>query len=381
MNKDIVPELLEKIQNEFKNKTEKSKVLKKKILALNAGKATHLDSNEFAIEVGNILADVFKNEITEDVLPDNKMYYNIAKRLIEPNMKNNFDIVSDYSKEVQEVLNKKSNISLKTIKPEINHDRINGIVEKISEYDDFEKGRWLLDEPIKNFTLSIVDDTIKTNAEFQYKSGLTPKIVRKEAGNCCEWCKEVVGVYEYPGVPKDVYRRHQRCNCTVDYLPGDGKKQDVWSKKWTDVDKDDKIILRKELNKIPNSTLNRYTLKKLEEKNWTPSFKAKAIKFYRETSRAGVEFSDHGVSRAVDRAVNKKGYTIKDIIKIAKSKPIYIQTEDGRIVHSDGNIYLLRNPNTGDIVSVSDRKKPRKDWVKIDEENRNDNKNDKVKHK
>ena len=195
MNKDIVPELLEKIQNEFKNKTEKSKVLKKKILALKAGKATHLDSNEFAIEVGNILADVFKNEITEDILPDNKMYYNIAKRLIEPNMKNNFDLVSDYSRDVQEVLNNKSNISLKAIKPKLNQDRIDGIVNKISEYDDFKEGKWLLDEPIKNFTQSIVDDTIKTNANFQYKAGLTPKIVRKEAGNCCDWCKEIVGVY------------------------------------------------------------------------------------------------------------------------------------------------------------------------------------------
>ena len=239
MNKDIVPELLEKIQNEFKNKTEKSKVLTKKILALKAGKVTHLDSNEFAAEVGNILADVFKNEITEDVLPDNKMYYNIAKRLIEANMKNNFDIVSDYSRDVQEVLNKESNISLKAIKPELNQDRIDGIINKICEYDDFNQGKWLLEEPIKNFTQSVVDDTIKTNADFQYKSGLTPKIVRKEVGNCCDWCKEVVGTYEYPNVPKDVYRRHQRCKCTVDYLPGNGKKQDVWSKKWTGSDNEE----------------------------------------------------------------------------------------------------------------------------------------------
>lgn len=239
MNKDIVPELLEKIQNEFKNKTEKSKVLKQKVLALKAGKATHLDSNEFAIEVGNILADVFKDEITEDVLPDGKIYYNIAKRLIEPNMKNNFDIVSDYSRDVQEVLNKESNISLKAIKPEMNKDRIDGIINKICEYDDFNQGKWLLEEPIKNFTQSIVDDTIKTNADFQYKSGLTPKIVRKEVGNCCDWCKEVVGVYEYPDVPKDVYRRHRFCKCTVDYLPGNGKKKDVWSKKWTDSDNEE----------------------------------------------------------------------------------------------------------------------------------------------
>ena len=240
MNKDIVPELLEKIQNEFKNKTAKSEIIKKKIAALNVGKATHIDSNEFAIEVGNILAEVFKNEITEDVLPDNKMYYNIAKRIIEPNMKNNFDIVSDYSKDVQEVLNNKSNISLKAIKPELNQDRIDGIVNKISEYDDFKEGKWLLDEPIKNFTQSIVDDTIKTNADFQYKSGLKPRIVRREAGNCCDWCKEVAGDYDYPLVPKNVYRRHQYCRCTVDYIPGDGNKQDVWSKKWTVLDENEK---------------------------------------------------------------------------------------------------------------------------------------------
>lgn len=135
-------------------------------------------------------------------------------------------------------------ISLKAIKPEINQDRIDGIVNKISEYDDFKEGKWLLEEPIKNFTQSIVDDTIKTNADFQYKSGLTPKIVRKEVGNCCDWCKEVVGVYEYPDVPKDVYRRHQRCKCTVDYLPGDGRKQDVHTKKWIDADKNDEIQKR-----------------------------------------------------------------------------------------------------------------------------------------
>lgn len=244
MIKDIVPELLEKIQQEFQDNTAKSNILKAKIQALKTGKVTHLDSNEFAIEVGKILADIFKNEISADDLPDSRMYYNIAKRLIDLNLKINYDLVSDYSTNVQELLNKKSNISLKAIKTKLNQDRIDGIVNKISEYDDFEKGKWLLDEPIKNFTQSIVDDTIKTNADFQYKSGLTPKIIRKEVGNCCPWCKAVVGVYEYPDVPKDIYRRHQRCRCTVDYIPGNGKKQDIWSKKWTDSNESDKIQKR-----------------------------------------------------------------------------------------------------------------------------------------
>lgn len=284
MNKDIVPELLEKIQNEFKSKTAKSEVLKKEILALQSQKVTHKDSNEFAIELGKILADTFKGEITEDVLPDGKMYYNIAKRLIEPSMKNNFDIVSDYSRNVQEVLNKKSNISLKAIKPELNQDRIDGIVNKICDYDDFNEGKWLLDEPVKNFIQSIVDDTIKINADFQYKSGLRPKIIRKEVGNCCPWCKEVVGVYEYPDVPKDVYRRHQRCRCTVDYVPGDGKKQDVWSKKWTDLDENDKIEERKDLSnkhkfKIDNKQLGKKSRKHMRDYKLDASLESDRKKF------------------------------------------------------------------------------------------------------
>lgn len=65
---------------------------------------------------------------------------------------------------------------------------------------------------------------------FNIRAGLRPKIIRKEKGNCCKWCKELLGVYEYPNVPEDVYRRHSHCRCSVDYLPGDGKKQDVWDK-------------------------------------------------------------------------------------------------------------------------------------------------------
>lgn len=94
-----------------------------------------------------------------------------------------------------------------------------------------------------------------------------------------------------------------------------------------------------------------------------------------------MDFTDYGVSRSIDRTINKKGYTIEDIIKIAKSKPKYIQTKDGKFVHSEGDIHLIRNPNTGDIVPVSDRRKTRRDWVKTDEKNRTNNKNDRIKRK
>ncbi|MDO5015278.1 MAG: hypothetical protein Q4E28_04935 [Clostridia bacterium] len=257
MAKDIVPELLEKIENEFKNKTSKSKILKEKMEDLKNKKVSHKDSNTFAVELGKLLSETFNDEISADILPDNKMYYNIAKRLIEPNLANNYGLVSNYSMQVQEILNKESKIRIRAVKPELNQDRINGIVNKISEYDDFKKGKWLLKEPVINFTQAVVDDTIKVNADFQYKAGLRPEIIRKEFGNCCDWCKDVVGKYNYPDVPEDVYKRHRYCRCTVEYLPGNGKKRDVWSKKWTDVEKDDKIKERKRKDYADKIVLNK----------------------------------------------------------------------------------------------------------------------------
>lgn len=69
-----------------------------------------------------------------------------------------------------------------------------------------------------------MDSTVKTNADFQYKAGLRPKIRRMTDGKCCEWCSRLAGVYDYPDVPKDVFRRHANCGCVVEYDPGDGKQ-------------------------------------------------------------------------------------------------------------------------------------------------------------
>ena len=163
-------------------------------------------------------------------------------------MVRNHDLVFEYSKEVQSILNKQANILIRAQKGDLNQDRIDKLVNKISQYDSFEQGKWLLNEPIKNFTQAIVDDTIKKNADLHYKAGLRPKIIRREKENCCDWFKSIAGVYDYQEVKNtgnNVFSRHRYCRCVVDYVPGDGKKQNVWSKQWEDIEKDDKIKERK----------------------------------------------------------------------------------------------------------------------------------------
>lgn len=238
---DIAPKLLGKIQKDFQTMFDKSEIISKLYAKVRDGTATYKEANDFAVEVGHILSKAYGQNLSSAVLPEGKMFYNIAQRIISPTMAHNYDLISEVTKEVQQSLNSKAGIGIKPMIPELNQDRINGIINRISGEDIFDKVKWILGEPVVNFSQSIVDDSIRVNAEFHGKAGMKPKIVRKIAGNCCEWCKAVAGKYSYPDVPKDVYRRHQRCRCTVDYVPGDGKVQNVHTKQWKE-EKQEKIL-------------------------------------------------------------------------------------------------------------------------------------------
>lgn len=257
MDKDIFPELIKSIQDDFERAYGKSEVIRKSFDALKSKKATYTTVNDFAIEIGEILSKALGASLSADKLPDGKLYYNIAKRLLEDTLGRNYGLVSSYASDVQKQLNERANIHLKTQIPALNQDRIDGIVNRVSSEQDFDDIKWILQDPIVNFTQSIVDDSIEKNAEFHHKAGLQPEIVRKSVAKCCDWCQEVQGIYKYPRVPKDIYRRHQRCRCIVDYDPKNGKVQDVWSKIWRKQKDSDKIKERKGLNKEENISVVR----------------------------------------------------------------------------------------------------------------------------
>lgn len=244
---DIALELLKKIQDDFQAGFDKSALISKLYAKIRDGTATYAEANDFAIETGNILADAYKKNLSSNILPDGKMYYNIAERIIDPTMGNNYNLITNVTTQIQQRLNESANIGIKAITPELNQNRIDGIINKVSAADNYDDVAWVLAEPIINFSQSIVDDSIKENAEFQSKAGLKPKIVRKTSGDCCDWCRALAGTYSYPDVPGNVYRRHQRCRCTVDYKPGAGKIQNVHSKKWISEEEYDKIESRKKI--------------------------------------------------------------------------------------------------------------------------------------
>lgn len=138
MSKDVLPELLQAVQSDFESSYGKSEVVRKAFEALKAKKATYLTVNDFAIEIGEILSKALKSSVRADKLPDGKMYYNIAKRLLEETLGRNYELMSQYASDVQGQLNKKANIHLKTQVPELNQDRIDGIVNRISSEQAFD---------------------------------------------------------------------------------------------------------------------------------------------------------------------------------------------------------------------------------------------------
>lgn len=233
---DIAPQLLETLQKRFNEKISVNPKIRAMLKRIESGGATYADAEDYALQIGQALAEVFRENLSSAVLPDGRMYYNIADRVLRPLLEADHDIVSEAAAMVQTALNQKANIGIRAQTVPVNEDRIYGIVNKVSEADTFDDVAWVLDEPVRNFSMNVVDETLRANVEFHGRSGYRPKVVRKAERKCCKWCSDLNGVYDYPDVPQDVYRRHERCRCTVEFDPADGKRrrQNVHSKRWTD---------------------------------------------------------------------------------------------------------------------------------------------------
>ena len=70
---DMAPGLLERIQEEYRRRVQKSKTLAGYTQALEAGTAGYAEAAEAALEMGKILAAVYQEQISSDVLPEGRM--------------------------------------------------------------------------------------------------------------------------------------------------------------------------------------------------------------------------------------------------------------------------------------------------------------------
>ena len=231
---DISKEFLDELQEEFNKKYSSSKKITSLVKKLKDGKATSQDAFDYAKEVGNLRKLVLQDKITEDILNDGYLGYRNALDIFSKSLYENYELINQYCRNTFTQVNRNAGIGLNGVSVEYDQEKTDGVIE-CAVKDRYTITRDETEEAVVTNAKGYYDKSVRKNADFQYKSGLQPKIIRTAVGKTCKWCQSLAGTYDYYEVSdtyNDVFRRHSNCDCLVVYSPKKGKYQDVWSKGW-----------------------------------------------------------------------------------------------------------------------------------------------------
>lgn len=133
MTKDIVPELLDQILAEYERQIEGNRFIQSFLKRLEKETAKDSDVSLYGNELGDCAAKAFLKYITPENLPDGKLYWNIADRIINTLMTDVYNKVNDAAASVQKVNDKEDDINIKPQKALYPSDRIRRMIEKAIE--------------------------------------------------------------------------------------------------------------------------------------------------------------------------------------------------------------------------------------------------------
>ena len=214
---DIVPSLLEKIEKDFRAKVDADNEMSRLFTKFDDDKGTLHDVSLYARRLGDLLSMTLQENLTEDVLPDGKMYYNIADRILNPMMRQNFNLTMEQALTIQKLIDAKSGIGLEPISADFPENRVKQIIDSLTEDTEFEVIKARMGEPVANCSHSFADDFIKANALYREKAGMRTYLKRTLVGGACPYCVRLAGTFDYNDAPDDIYKRHDSCRCTVTF--------------------------------------------------------------------------------------------------------------------------------------------------------------------
>ena len=244
--------LLERTSQHFNFLVKTDRKLKRLASRIRDG-TSYYDAQDYAVRLGELLSQAL-NETTDGLA---FLSREVAQELLEPLLTQDHEMISAVVEQVQKNMNKANGLRLNAMTPDLDTDRINGLIGKVASGETLEETRWVFGEPVINYSQAVVDKGIEKNARATSKIGLKAYIIREaeasgtrtiKRGNKsyrysipCRWCRDLAGKYDYEdvrGTGNDVYRRHRSCRCRVTYENGTDR-QDVWSKaEWTETQAD-----------------------------------------------------------------------------------------------------------------------------------------------
>lgn len=249
-------DLLNSVQKSFAGYLMRDKDLKRIANRVRDG-TDYEDANEYAVRVGELLS----KSIDDNTQSLAYMSEEVARELLTPLLVETHDLVAGASAQVQKNMNTAAGIGLEALEPDIDTNRIDGLVNKVASYDTYDEARWVMHEPVVNYHQAIVDQAIRKNASAHTKAGFDAVIIRKTEAHKtvtgrkiirgraypykytvpCKWCAGLEGVYKYKDVSNtgnDVFRRHEACRCIIIYKDGNRTIDVRTQREWTGEDAD-----------------------------------------------------------------------------------------------------------------------------------------------
>ena len=104
----------------------------------------------------------------------------------------------------------------------------------------------------------------------------------------------------------------------------------------------------------------KHTVSEIKGKGWSESFTQKAVTAYYEFKGKGIEFTDHGIARFLQRGFDKE-----EIANICENYPFNFIQEDGKKIKFYKGTAIIYSSQDEEIVSILHRQKPNKEWKNV----------------
>ena len=206
----------EDIKPIFLSRLERDRQASALMASIESGDATYATVTQYAARVGEILGEVLRFNAPITDISD----WDIDD-LIPGSLGLDHRIVTNACRAVQEALNRDAGIGIRYQEPAFDWDRVHGIVDELRDNPEFINIEKTFYDQIENFSQNVVDSSVRANAAVASSAGIKTYVIRTASANACPWCQAVAGKFDYEsvkGTGDDVWRRHENCHCTIDYV-------------------------------------------------------------------------------------------------------------------------------------------------------------------
>lgn len=174
------------------------------------GKADFSDTSRMFWRRSELLGDYMQG-IVPDLAPEDR------ERLAEVLLRMGYNDTNSVLVPLQEALDEPLGVHLTPVVPKYPAERVATVAHALMDPTvPEEKIVRRAGAPVANVNMSFHDKYMEENARIRAKLGMKPTITRYGSG-CCTWCSEVAGRYRFGDQPKDIFRRHDNCGCTIIY--------------------------------------------------------------------------------------------------------------------------------------------------------------------